>query len=350
MLDGLKVVHAPLEIAGQVGMICQFLKKYNVEAVGYNYFPNYLKYTNVIDTDSYELAKIVEDLIKHYDLFHFHNGYTFFEDFRDIEVIREHDKPIIMHHRGNDVRSRKRSRAWNGYENPYVNAESSLPDEEIDRNLRYFASRVTAAIVQDHELLSYVEDYYAAEGKKVYILPRLFDVHRRQPVYVKKETADRKILIVHAPTQRDFKGTEYINQAMEKLQAELPVRYQLVEHMPHADAWNMYEQADIIIDQVLCGAYGNLSVEGMALGKPVVCYIRPDLMDKYPPDLPIVSANPDTIYDEVKTLVQDPERRYQLGRKGRAYVEDYHSAESVIKQLLTIYQEVLEPGKGAAQG
>src|SRR5690606_27741113 len=127
--------------------------------------------------------------------------------------------------------------------------------------------------------------------------PRLFDIRRYQEPTLNMSPSD-EVLIVHAPTQREFKGTDEINLAIEKLQRDIPsVKYQLVEGVSHAEALQLYRQADIVIDQVLCGAYGNLSVEGMALGKPVVCYIRPDLVSKYPPELPIVSANPDTLYD-----------------------------------------------------
>lgn len=48
-------------------------------------------------------------------------------------------------------------------------------------------------------------------------------------------------------------------------------------HMPHAEAQRWYLQADIIVDQVFCGTYGLLSVEAMAMGKPVVTYIRDDV-------------------------------------------------------------------------
>lgn len=344
MKKTLNIVHAPLEIAGQVGLICDFLRQFGMQAVGYNYYPTYLNYQRVINTDSYELAKMVEFAIEHYDLFHFHNGYTFLENFLDIEMIRKRGKHIIMHHRGNDVRSRQRSRKWKNYENPYVNAESSVPDDEMDRNLRYFAKNVSAAIVQDHELMPYVEDYYAEQGKKVYILPRLINLRSFEPAYEPETNRTKKVLIVHAPTQRDFKGTEFINAAIEQLQAELPIEYQLVEGMSHHEAFQLYRKADIIIDQILCGAYGNLSVEGMALGKPVVCYIRPDLVDKYPPGLPIRSAHPDNLRDVLRELVSDHELRRSLGIQGRQYVEQNHAADRVIRQLLDIYREVLGEG------
>lgn len=335
-----KIMHVPLEIAGQVGLICEALKKRGIHAVGFDYFPNYLNYNRVIPTDSYELIKLLEYSILNYDLFHFHNSYTFIEDKRDIRMIRENGKAAIMHHRGNDVRSHTRARAWNGYQNPYVNTESSFPEEEIERNLKFFAKHVSAAIVQDYELYPYVADYYAAEGKKVYVLPRLFIPSSVTPT----ETSLRKNeppLIVHAPTHREFKGSNHIIKAVEQLGKEIPLRFKLVEGMSHDEAMALYKEADIVIDQVLCGAYGNLSVEAMALGKAVICYIRPDLVTKFPADLPILSCNPDTLYDGLKQLVLHPELREQRGRQGIAYVKNHHDADQVISQLIGIYEEVL---------
>lgn len=245
-----------------------------------------------------------------------------------------------MHHRGNDVRSHSRARAWSGYHNPYVNTESSLAEEDMERNLKFFAKHVSAAIVQDYELYPYVADYYAAEGKKVHVLPRLFIPSSVSPQASLRPKTEPP-LIVHAPTHREFKGTQFIIQAVEKLAKEVPLRFKLIEGISHTEAMALYREADIVIDQVLCGAYGNLSVEAMALGKAVVCYIRPDLKDTFPANLPILSCNPDTLYDGLKELVLQPELREQRGRQGIAYVKEHHDANKVILQLISIYEEVL---------
>lgn len=339
-MESVKVMHIPVEIAGQVGLICDTLMNKGLHAIGFNYFLNYLNYNRVIPIESYELIKLLEYSILNYDLFHFHNSYTFIEDKRDIQMIREAGRGVIMHHRGNDVRSHKRAKAWNGYKNPYVNTDSSFPEEEIEQNLKYFAKHVSAAIVQDYELYHYVADYYAAEGKKVYVLPRLFIPSSVTPPSPKSQKSDPP-LIVHAPTHREFKGTKFIINAVEKLAKEVPLRFKLVEGMSHDEAMELYKEADIVIDQVLCGAYGNLSVEAMALGKAVVCYIRPDLKDTLPADLPILSCNPDTLYDGLKELVLQPELRVQRGQQGIAYVKKHHDADQIILQLISIYEEVL---------
>nr|WP_241254406.1 glycosyltransferase [Brevibacillus sp. SYP-B805] len=110
--------------------------------------------------------------------------------------------------------------------------------------------------------------------------------------------------------------------------------------MNHEEATKLYREADLIIDQVRCGSYGLLSVESMALGKPVVCYIRSDLVGTFPPGLPIVNANPDTLYEQVKMLLEQPELRHQLGMAGRRYVENVHASDLVAAKLLQIYQEM----------
>ena len=43
-------------------------------------------------------------------------------------------------------------------------------------------------------------------------------------------------------------------------------------HIPKA--LKIYEEADIVIDQVLIGWYGGFGVEVMKMGKPLAVYIR----------------------------------------------------------------------------
>ncbi|SNR85361.1 Glycosyltransferase involved in cell wall bisynthesis [Anaerovirgula multivorans] len=334
-----KVVHVPLEIAGQVGLICEFLREAGYKAFGFNYFDNYLKYESIFQTEAYELIKVLEKFIDHYDIFHFHNGYSVMEDYRDICMIKKAGKKMIMHHRGNDVRFETLARKGKNYINPYVNTANYLSDEVISRNLKFFAETMDAAIVQDYELYQYVIDYYQERGKPVYVLPRLINNKIIQPFYPKTDA--KSPIIVHAPTHRGFKGSDIIEATINRLKQEKSLVYINIEGKSHKEALKCYQQADIVIDQILCGAYGNVSVEAMALGKAVICYIRPDLMKMYPDDLPIVSANPDNLYDQLKKLVEDSEKRHEIGKEGRRYVEKYHEGSKVIKQLISIYENLL---------
>ena len=44
----------------------------------------------------------------------------------------------------------------------------------------------------------------------------------------------------------------------------------------------MIRESDVVIDQILMGTYARLAIESMALGKPVICYLREDLFEFNP--------------------------------------------------------------------
>jgi hypothetical protein len=69
----------------------------------------------------------------------------------------------------------------------------------------------------------------------------------------------------------------------------------------------------------------------MALGKPVIAYLPERLRRVHPEweDAPIVDADPDTLADELRRLVEDPELRRRLGARGPQYVERVHGLTAV---------------------
>ncbi|MCM3238006.1 glycosyltransferase [Heyndrickxia oleronia] len=331
----MKVIHLPIEIAGQMGMYCRAIKKFGHQAIGYNYFHTVLKYKDdILPVDGYEITNILEDAIQHFDIFHYHYMLTTFTDFSDLEMVAAAGKPMIMNHWGSDVRKARIAKM----NNPYVNMEGFPTEEEIHENLLKVSKYISTAIVQDYEVLPYVTPYY----KKVHVLPVTVDVSKFEPVYPRLD--ESYPLVVHAPTQPKYKGTEIIEQVIKELQQIIPFRYQRIEKMNHEQAKNIYKQADIIIDQILFGSYGVLSVESMALGKPVISYVRDDLLGYYK-DLPICTANPDTIQQVLKQLLLSPDLRNKKGQDGRKYVEKYHDINVVGLQLLEIYEQLLKSNK-----
>ncbi|MCR2822854.1 glycosyltransferase family protein [Lederbergia panacisoli] len=295
---------------------------------GYNTFHSYLGYKDhLINLDHETLEESYQEILDSFDLYHFHYGTTLSSDFSDLNELKRRNKKMIMHHWGNDVRFHDQARK----NNPYVYTEDSPPNETIHDKLTKITAYIKEAIVQDYEVYDYVKNYY----EKVHVLPIAIDLqyfHANYPSVLKE-----KPLILHAPTNPDFKGTYYIEKTLENLKQEYDFEYRRIEKMSHDEVINIYKDADIIIDQVLCGSYGLLSVESMALGKPVIAYIRPDLVSCFPAELPIVNSSPDNLYNQVKALLDNPIQRKKLGIKGREYVEKIHSHNVVVNQLLDIY-------------
>jgi hypothetical protein len=325
------VIHAPSEIAGQMGILCYGLRQKGIQVNGYNWFRSYIGYKqDIINTDAYELAKLIDPLVKFCDVFHFHNGNTFLPGNMDLPSIAGTGKKIVMHHWGSDVRTVEKVRQLN----PYPLPPSYLTDEQIHTRLNLLSQAIQTAIVQDYEVYPYVKDYY----KNVFVLPLACNTNSITPVY--PDPNRKQLIIVHAPTNRAFKGSDYVERAIEQLMKKASFTYHLVERMSHQQALATYKSADIVIDQILCGSYGMVSVEAMAMGKVVVAFVRDDVRAKLPPDLPIIVATPDTLYGVLLHLFKNPELRHSIGRASRAFVEKYHSVDHVTNQLLSIYQQL----------
>jgi hypothetical protein len=91
----------------------------------------------------------------------------------------------------------------------------------------------------------------------------------------------KPLTFLHCPTKRNLKGTSHIIQAIKELKDEgYNLRLRICEKQPHEAILKAMQEADVVIDQLLLGWYGMVSVEAWALGKPVICYIRPDLDEK----------------------------------------------------------------------
>ena len=327
----MKILHGTTEIAGQMGILSRALKEKGHYSIGYNTFHSYLGYKDhLINTTPEKIKEESEKIIDSFDLFHFHYCTTLDENFQDLSIIKEKKKKMIMHHWGNDVRFHEQAKI----NNPYVYTGDSPPNEVMHERLTKISKYIKQAIVQDYEVYEYVKNYY----EKVHVLPIAIDVSSITPKF--PSIVKKKPLVLHAPTNPEFKGTVYVEDVIQKLQTTHEFEYKRIEKMSNEEALKLYEDADIIIDQILCGSYGLLSVESMALGKPVITFIRPDLLNTFPPELPIVNANPDNLYDQVKLLLENPILRQHLGLLGRKYVTTYHNHPVVCEKLLTIYSQL----------
>jgi glycosyltransferase involved in cell wall biosynthesis len=102
----------------------------------------------------------------------------------------------------------------------------------------------------------------------------------------------------------------------------------------------MIQECDVMLDQFVLGSYGVAALEAMALGKPVVCYIKPSLIERLPSDFPIVNANQDNLVRVLGGLLEDGHQRHQIGKLSRIYVEKHHDAHKIARNLVKIYEEI----------
>jgi glycosyltransferase involved in cell wall biosynthesis len=185
--------------------------------------------------------------------------------------------------------------------------------------------------------------------------PELWRPDLEIPAAFRLEREPGEVLVYHAfgnydvrgTEGRNIKGTPAIHQAVERLRAEgFPVRLMFFSSVPNEIVRFYQAQADIVVDQLWAGSWGANGRESLMLGKPVVGFVNTYEHD--PADVlealtttPVVNATVDTIYDVLRGLVQDPQRRADLGRRSREYALAWHAAAAGAARYELAYDAML---------
>ena len=171
----------------------------------------------------------------------------------------------------------------------------------------------------------------------VHHVPLCVDLSRL-PAPPREPDASRVPVVIHAPTDVLGKGTDFVRNAVHRLtESGRTFVYTELQGRSQRDVARATAEADVVIDQLRSGTFGVFALEAMALGKPVISYIQPSLIGRFPPDLPIVNANPVTVESVLADLLDDPGLRLEIGARSRAYVEREHALSTLGPRLLDIY-------------
>jgi hypothetical protein len=186
-----------------------------------------------------------------------------------------------------------------------------------------------ARIVGSYDALRWVPD--------AHVVPPGLDLSGYTPVPPQDRS---RPIVLHAPSSRRRKGTEHVVTACEGLDVDLDI----VEGLTHDQARRHYARADIVVDQLNAGWYGIFALEAMALGKPVLSYLRPEAVEETQRalgvEVPIVPVTKETLRERIAELVSAPDERRRRGAASRAYVEQVHDADKGAERLLAIYRSL----------
>ena len=308
----MRVTHGPVNIAGIPWANVEALRRKGVDArlVVFNRAKLHPEADWSLDRRGPLPVRLAQQaaafarLLPRTDVFHFYFGLTLLPKSVQFAALRASGRKSVMHWLGSDIRGKPRG--------------------ELD-----WADRADAQIVGSYDAIRWVPD--------AHVVPPGIDL----TAYTPRPPSDNpRPLVVHAPSNRGKKGTEHVIEACAHLQVELDI----VEGVPHDEARERYARADIVVDQLNAGWHGVFALEAMALGKPVVAHLKPDVVERsaeaFGVRVPIVSANADTLVDALRPLVADSNRRRELGAAGRAYVEQVHDIDRVADRLLDLYRSL----------
>lgn len=263
-----------------------------------------------------------------FDIFHFYFATTFFPAFVDLPVLKALGKKLFFTFQGCDIRPAEACHTAVHHPDEHRHAPLAVQQRNL-RTIRRFARKT---YVLNPDLLD-------PSPTSEFLPYASVDARSLTPTYPAVKT-NEEFVVIHAPSDRLVKGTAYLEAAVMKLQRRgYRVRLDLAAGIPHDKVLARAARADIAVDQLLIGWYGAFAVETMALGKPTLCYLKPEWVKRVPfhDTLPIVNVNHETIETTLANLLDHPERLAKLGRNSRDFAAREHDPNAIAKRLLHDY-------------
>lgn len=343
---GPRILHAPLDVGGQAAGLSRAERELGltsdvaVLAPGpFGYGADFqLSRRGPLPVRAARHLRMLGLAMRRYDVIHFNFGHTFLSVWRfgqvldELPLVRRAGKTIIATFQGCDVRPPEycycgRSECWKG--RPYRS-------KSANRLLRYAHRCFHLNPDLERWLPGSRFLPYASVDPRAVVPP--------------PERDDREeVVIIHAPTKRNVKGTAHVIAAVERLRGEgLGIRLDLVEGVMRSEVLRRLAGADIVVDQLMLGWYGGFAVEAMCMAKPVLCRIDPHQLERssFDADLPIVDATPETLVARLRELARDRQARRRIGEASRRFAERHHDPRNVARQVLTGIVDL--PGAPAA--
>ena len=329
----LKIFHGLVNYGTQAGLFAQELRNQGIEAISVGFYD---KYKRLIDVELKHGGNLFQKITRHtwnlffkikcmfsYNIFHFYYGQTLLPKQLDLYYYKLTGKKVVFHYLGGDV-------------DTYPSCKNvDYGGRKIDnrKKIRRLKHETRFASVQ-----FVCAPYYMQFVKNSVLIPLAIDLEKYiyTPLLVRDE-----IIILHAPTNRQFKKSDIIEDAINRLISEgFKIKYNCITNVSHNQLMKEYMSSDLIIDQLNFG-YGTVSIEAMALGRPVIVGIDKEShqnVNLYNA-LPTINADTDNIYEVLKETLINKHKLPEIGYNSRKFIEEYHDIKKLTHKLVAYYKD-----------
>lgn len=204
---------------------------------------------------------------------------------------------------------------------------------------------------ESFELSQYFQQKYAKDNYKLivwdvegYIDRKLFDDIRIVPhASVNTLPGHQSVLkdyisVVHAPSAPVAKGSAIIAEGIKKILEVYPnVRFTRLSGISNLEYQKKLWESDILIDQVIWGAYGVAAQQAMEMGKVVCAYINEERKALYGMDCPIINITKETFFSELEKLILDADYMNKVKKSSINYYQKTHSPAAVAERMKNAY-------------
>jgi hypothetical protein len=161
-------------------------------------------------------------------------------------------------------------------------------------------------------------------------------------VHIQGEIPEKKIRILHSPSNPVSKGTSQITKAIENLKSKgYLIDFVLIQNRPFHEVLLEIKRCDFVVDQLFSDTpMAGFATEAAWFGKPaVVGGYGLDKLKKFVPDdmwPPSKISHPDHIEQAIEYLLTSKDNREKLGKQAQTFVKEKWNAIEVAKKYLCL--------------
>ena len=183
--------------------------------------------------------------------------------------------------------------------------------------------------------------------KKTTFIPLPIEMPSEQAPITEKDHTKTRIFIGIDAQRSDYKGTDIMLPAAEKVLERHPDKMELVKavSVPFAEYQQMMNGSDAILDQLYSYTPSMNSLLAMSKGIIDIGGGEPENYEILHEDelRPIINVLPtaESVEQEVENLIMHPERIPELKRQSVEYVRRHHDYRKVAEQYEAFYASLL---------
>ena len=138
--------------------------------------------------------------------------------------------------------------------------------------------------------------------------------------------------VLHMPTSGKLKGSKHIDTELLRLEKTGAIKYLRPEtKVPAALVPSLIEKSDIVVDGIVIGAYGVMSCQSMAAGRPVIA--NTNELGEIRSKCPVLHADPAILGSVIEDLLENRSKWHAITNAGREYVQKYHDGSYTAQKL-----------------
>ena len=132
-----------------------------------------------------------------------------------------------------------------------------------------------------------------------------------------------------------------------ELRNKYNIEIDIMHGMAYEKCMMRKQECHILIDECKTGSFHQSGLEGLALGKVTICYIKHKLkvklQKKFNINMPFISANIDNLYNTLRDLITKKSimELNEIGKRNRVWFEQHWNVNKIINNYITIYDDTV---------